>query len=228
MKNKKIIKTSLYSLLIALISGTAVFAAPNSTLTQTITAGVLSTDILDAARTPVAAPAVGMTSKPFAFDCQTGANASSGTLGTNTERLYLTNPSAANNGWTLTLAATAGATTTWSNAGATRKIDFNDATTGGCSDGADTDTSSGQMTLDPSVGTLTTDCTACTATGVTKGASSSFAEGTLDSLTLLSAAASSDDVWRGYLTGASVRQVIPGETQADSYTINLTLTATAL
>lgn len=228
MQNIKKIKITLYAVLIAFVLVPAAYAASNSTLTQTITAGVLSTDIMDASRNSVAAPAVTMSSKAFSFDCQSGANASSGTLGTNTERLYVSNPSAANNGWSLTIAATSGATATWNNGGATRKIDFNDATSSGCSDGTDTDTSSGQMTLNPSVGTLTTDCSACTTTGVTKGSSTAFAEGTVNSVTLLSAAATSDDVWRGYLTGASISQVIPGETPADSYTINLTLTATAL
>lgn len=228
MKKLKTIKIALCAVFMALTSVPAVYAASNSTLTQTITAGVLSTDILDAVRAVLASPSVTMSSKAFSFDCQTGGNASSGTIGTNTERLYVSNPSAANNGWSLTIAATGGAASTWANGGATRKIDFNDATTGGCSDGVDTDTSSGQMTINPSVGTLTTDCASCTATGVTKGASASFAEGTLNSLTLLSAAAASDDVWRGYLTGASISQVIPGETPADAYTVNLTLTATAL
>lgn len=228
MKIPKTLKqTSFYILLLVAVAPVA-FAASNSTLTQTITSGVLSTDILDASRNPVASPAVSMSSKAFSFDCQTGANASTGTLGTNSERVYVINPGGANNGWNLTVAATGGATTTWANAGVTRRIDFNDPTTSGCSDGADADTASGQMTVNPSAGTLTTDCTSCTVTGVTKGASTAFSQGVTDSLTLLSAAAGSDDIWRGYLTGTSLSQVIPGETQADSYTLNLTLTATAL
>lgn len=230
MKTRQNTKRAVLCVLLAFAMGSSAFAASNPTLTQTITAGVLSTDILDASRNPVAAPAVAMSAKAFSFDCQSGANASSGTLGTNTERVYVTNPSGANNGWTLTLAATSGATSTWANGGATNKFDFNDpaGTPAGCSDGGDADTQSGQMTLDPSVGTLTTDCSSCTTTGVTKGASSAFSQGVTDSLTVLSAAAGSDDVWRGYLTGGSIKQVIPGETPADSYTINLTLTATAL
>lgn len=222
-KNIKIIV--LCGFLTLAVSSTAL-AASNPTLTQTITAGVLSTDILDASRNPVASPSAAMSTKAFAFDCQTGANSSSGTLGTNTERLYVINPSGANNGWTLTLAATSGPTSTWANGGASNKFDFNDPSA--CTDGADTDTQAGQLSLDPSVGTLTTDCSSCTTTGVTKGSTSAFSEGVTDSLTVLSAAASSDDVWRGYLTGGSIKQVIPGETPADAYTINLTLTATAL
>lgn len=228
MKIQKTIKQSCYLAISVLALGSVTFAAPTPTLTQVITNGVLSTDILDASRNPVASPAVSMSSKAFTFDCQTGANASTGTLGTNSERVYVINPGGANNGWNLTIAATGGATTTWANGGATRRIDFNDPTTSGCTDGADADSASGQMTIDPSVGTLTTDCAACTTTGVTKGASAAFSQGATDSLTVLSAASGSDDIWRGYLTGTSLSQVIPGETPADSYTLNMTLTATAL
>jgi hypothetical protein len=228
MKTKIILRQTIYYLVLVLALGSAAFAANTPTLTQTITNGVLSTDILDASRNPVASPAVTMSSKAFAFDCQTGANASTGTLGTNTERVYVINPGGANNGWNLTLAATSGATSTWANAGLTRRIDFNDPTTGGCTDSGDADSVSGQMTLDPSSGTLTTDCQVCTTTGVTKGSSAAFSQGVTDALTVLSAGAGSDDIWRGYLTGAPISQVIPGETPADSYTLNLTLTATAL
>lgn len=228
MKIQKTITQSCYLAICVLALGAVTFAASTPTLTQIITNGVLSTDILDASRNPVAAPAVSMSSKAFAFDCQTGANASTGTLGTNTERVYVTNPGGADNGWNLTIAATGGATTTWANGGATRRIDFNDPTTGGCTDGADIDSASGQMTIDPSAGTLITDCQSCSTTGVTKGASSAFSQGVQDVLTLLSAAAGSDDIWRGYMTGMTLRQVIPGETPADSYTLNMTLTATAL
>ena len=228
MKIQNVVKQSLYISVWLIGFSSVTFAAPTPTLTQIITAGVLSTDILDATGIPVASPTVTMTSKAYAFNCQTGANASTGLLGTNTQRVYVNNPGGANNGWNLTMAATAGATTTWANGGATNKIDFNDPTTGGCTDGADADTSSGQMTVNPSVGTLTTDCASCTTTGVTKGSSAAFSQGVTDSLTILSAAAGSDDVWRGYLTGTTLSQVIPGETPADTYTLNLTLTATAL
>lgn len=228
MKIKKLPKLALYISLIAAFSGTAAFAANNSTLTQSIAAGVLSTDILDAARAAVASPTAALSAKTYSFDCQFGAGASSGLLGSNTERLYLSNPSAANNGWNLTIAATSGATASWANGGATRFYDFNDPTTSGCTDGADLDTRSGQLAMDPSISTLTTDCSACTITGVTKGSATAFNEGTVNAITLLSAGATSDDVWRGYLTGVDLKQSIPGETPADAYSLNLTLTATAL
>ena len=228
MKILSLSKISLFITAVSLVISSPVYAANNSTLTQSISAGVLTTDILDSSHTPVASPTAAMSAKTFSFDCQVGANASTGTLGTNAERMYLSNPSAAPNGWTLTIAATNGPTTLWSNAGATRSFDFNDPTASGCSDGADADTKAGQLAIDPSVASLVTDCSSCTTTGVTKGPSSAFAEGTVNSLTLLSASASADQVWRGYLSGASLKQTIPGETPADNYTLGLTLTATAL
>jgi hypothetical protein len=209
----------------------AVSAANTPTLNQTINAGTLTTDILDGSRVAVASPSANMSAKTFSFDCQYGGSASTGTLGSTSERLYVINPNAAINGWTLTMAATSGVSARWQNGGATRYIDFNDPTGAnpGCSDGADaTDTTAGQLTIDPSVSTITTDCLTCLATNITKGSSTGYNQGTVDSVTLLNAAAASDDIWRGYLTGVGLSQTIPAEQPADSYSINLTLTATAL
>lgn len=206
----------------------AVYAANNSDLTQTINAGTLSTDVLDGSRNSVATPTAAMSTKTFSFNCQSGGSASTGTLGTASERLYVINPDGADNGWNLTIAATSGATTRWANGGASIFYDFNDPGGSGCTDGGDADASAGQLTLDPSVSTLTTDCNSCVTTNVTKGSSTAYNQGTTDSITLLSGAAASDDIWRGYLTGVGLSQTIPAEQAADSYTLNLTLTATAL
>jgi hypothetical protein len=216
-------------LALAVIAATSSGARSASTPTfnQTINPGVLSTDILDASRVAVGSPSVAMTTKSFLFACGSGANASTGTLGSGSQRVYIINPGGANNGWTLTMAATGGATAVWSDGG-TNTYDFNDATTAGCTDGADTDTKIGQLSVDPSVSTLTTDCNSCTTTNVTKGSSSAFVETSQNSITLMSATLASDDVWRGYLTGIALSQTIPAEQPAATYTINMTLTATAL
>ncbi|MDQ3123940.1 MAG: hypothetical protein M3Q14_04645 [bacterium] len=205
-----------------------VFAASNSNFTQTINAGTLATDIRDNNRVAVANPSVGMSTISYPFACLTGGSRPSGTFGTNTERIYVDNPGNANNGWTLALAATGGATSLWQNGGSTQNYDFNDPGGSGCTDGVDADTRAGQMTVDPSVGTITADCASCVTTNITRGASTAYNQGTVDSITLLNAAAASDDFGRWYLTGADVDQTIPAEQAADSYTINLTLTVTAL
>ena len=119
-----------------------------------------------------------MTAKTFSFDCQSGGSASTGSLGSGTERVYVINPNAANGGWTLSIAASGGATARWQN-GATTYIDYNDPSGSGCADGVgDADSTAGQLTIDPSVSTITTDCLTCSDANVTKGASSSFDEGT--------------------------------------------------
>lgn len=203
-----------------------VFAANNSTFNQTINAGVLSTDVLDATGATVTSPSVAMSAKSLSFACQSGGAASTGVFGANAQRITVLNPGGANNGWTLTLGATAGATATWVSGG--NSFDYNDATTSGCTDGGDADLRPGQLTVDPSVGTLTADCDSCTTANVTKGSSTAFVQGTADSVTLLNASATSDDIWKGYLTGATLSQTIPAETPAGAYTMNMTLTATAL
>lgn len=217
------------ALAVLLLGGGTAFAASNSNFSQTINAGTLTTDILNSSRAAVSNPAVSMSAKSFSFDCQAGGSASTGTFGTSSERIYVNNPNGANNGWTLTIAATSGATARWANAGTSSFMDFNDpsGSTAGCSDGADSDSYSGQMTINPSAGTITTDCGTCTTSNISKGSSSAFNQGTVDTITLLNAAASSDDIWRGYLTGVGISQTIPAETPADTFTINLTLTVTA-
>lgn len=219
------------AVVIAVISiPTIAMAASTSNVTQTINTGTLTTDILDASRNSVSSPSVAMSAKSFSFNCYSGGSASTGTLGTASERLYVSNGDAADNGWTLTVGATGGSTSTWSNTGATQKFDFNDpsGSTAGCSDGADAgDAFAGQMTINPAAGSLTTDCATCTATGVSLGTSAAFNQGTTDSITLANAGSTSNDVWRGYMTGASISQTIPAEQAADSYTLSLTLTATA-
>ena len=209
--------------------GMAVQAASTPTFNQTINPGTLLTDIMDNTRAPVGSPSVAFGAKTFSFDCQNGGSSSAGTLGTNSQRVYVVNPNAANNGFTLTIAATSGATARWANGGSTSYIDFNDPSGSGCTDGAgDADSTAGQLSMDPSVSTLTTDCSSCTASNVTKGSSGAFNQGTTDSITLLNAAAASDDIWRGYLTGITMAQTIPAEQPADSYSLNMTLTVTAL
>lgn len=203
------------------------YAAPTPTLNQTITAGTLSTDILNASLVTVASPSASLSSKGFSFDCQTGGSASTGTLGTDAEREYVINPGGANNGWTLAIAPTSGATAVWTSGGNT--YDFNDATTSGCADGADSgDSVGGQLTINPTAGTLTADCNStCVTTNITKGSSAAFLDGSVASVTLLTATAASDDYWRGYLTGSTLSQTIPANQPAGSYSLPMTITVTA-
>lgn len=229
MKNRKYLNrfarlVSAGFLLALTAGGGVVYAANNTDVTQTINAGTLTADIRDASRVPVASPTFAMSATTFSFSCQS----STGTIGSSTQRLYVDNPDTADSGWTLSVAATDGATGLWENSGVTNTFDYNDPTAAGCTDSADTDTKAGQLTINPSVGTLTADCTSCATTNITKGSSSAYNQGTVDSITLLNAAAGSDDIGRWYLTGVSASQTIPADQPVDNYSINLTITVTAL
>lgn len=198
-------------------------ASDTAQLSQTINGGTLAADTKDASRATVASPSFTMGATNLSFDCQT----TSGTIGSNSQRIYVNNPDVADAGWTLTVAATSGATALWQNGGSTQNYDFNDTSGSGCTDGGDVDSRGGRMTIDASAGTLTADCSACNTTNITKGSSAEFDQGVTDSITILNAAAGSDDVGRWYLTGVTVDQTVPAEQGADSYTVQLTATVTA-
>jgi len=217
------------AIIMALGVGLAVYAANTSDLDQTINAGTLTTDIRDASRVTVASPAVAFGATTFSFDCLSGASRPTGTFGTGTERIYVDNPDNADNGWNLTFAATGGTTEDWDDGGS-NVYDFNDpgGAPTGCGDGGDADSDIGQLSVDPSVGSTTTDCASCTTTGITLGSADAFDEGTTDSITLVSAAAGSDDIGRWYFTGFDLDQTIPAEQAPASYSINMTLTVTAI
>ncbi|MBP9758342.1 hypothetical protein KBD45_01495 [Candidatus Dojkabacteria bacterium] len=212
------------SILTMVGSATYVFAAATSSFTQTINPGTLAVDIVDASYVTVSSPSVAMSAVNVAFTCQT----STGTFGTNTERIYVSNPDAADNGWVVSLAGSA-PTAVWDSAGT--DFDFNDPNASGCTDGAgDADSLGGQMTVDPSVGTLTVgQCTGgCTTTNVTTGTSGAFSQGTVDSITVLTGAAGSSDVGDWKLTDVAISQKIPsGQPAGSDYDISLTLSVLA-
>jgi hypothetical protein len=202
----------LLSCLVMLAVPALVFAAATPTLNQTINAGTLWTDILGSdGTTPVASPAIAFSAAAKSLSCQT----STATLGDNTNRLYVGNL-ATNNGWTLALAATGGDAATWSAGANTYK--YNDAAGSGCTNG--------QMTVNPATGTIALDCSSnCTATGTSKGASATYVSGSVSSATLMSS--SNGTGWKGYLTGVSLSQKIPANQSPASYSLGMTLTATA-
>jgi hypothetical protein len=189
-------------------------ASSQPTLNQTVNAGTLSTNILQSDdATPVASPSVAFPAKNVGFACQTSA----ATLGDTNNKLNVTNL-ASNNGWTLTMAATSGFSANWDD-GASHTYKFNDTAGSGCTNG--------QMSIDPSVSTLTADCSsACVNTNITKGSVASYDHaGSTDSVTLLSS--SDGNPWKGYLTGVSLSQKIPATQHAGSYTLGMTITVTA-
>ena len=210
--NKMKIKSSLVAG--ALVVAGAALSVPtlvnaattaNSKLTQTITAGVLSTDIRDAAGAVVSAPVFPMASRAVSTSQQT----TTGTFGDSAQRVTVDNPGGANNGWTLAWNATTPGTGTWTGGAGTYAYNGTVAT--------------GQLTVNPAAGTITP--VTGGATGVTLGTSASFTGTT--PITLVTAAAASADIWNGYLTGIGLSQTIPASQPAGSYTLDMTQTVTA-
>ncbi len=199
--------------LVALVAPAVTFAASTPTLNQTVNAGTLTTDILqNDGSTPVAAPAVNFGALTKNFSCQTAT----GTLGDSNNKVYVTNL-ANNSGFTLAIAATSGPGTSWTSGSDTYSFD----------DPAGTGCTNGQMTVDPSVGTVTDDCSSsCGSASVSKGSSTAFSNGSADSITLLSE--STGNGWKGYLTGVNLSQKVPSLQVSGSYSLGMTITVTAL
>lgn len=197
-------------------------AAGTSNFQQTITGGSLAVDIVNGSYVTVGSPSVALGSTAFSFSCQT----STGTFGTASQQIYIQNPDGADNGFTVSLAASA-PTAVWDSAGT--DFDFNDPTTSGCADGGDADSLAGQMTVNAAAGTLATgNCASCSTSNVALGTSNAFNQGTTDSITLVTASSGSDDIGDWTVQGISISQTIPAEQPAASdYDINMTLSVVA-
>ncbi len=210
MKQKKIIGGLTAVVIFASISP-AVHAATTATsnLTQTINAGVLHTDVRDGSNAVVASPSFAMSAGTVSTSSQQTVT---GSFGSATQRISVDNPGAANNGFTLALAATGGPTATWTNG--TNTYPFNAASA-----------SLGQLTINATGATYT--AVVGGTTGMSNATSGTFSSGANTPITILTAGSTSADVLNGYLTGVSVSQTIPAATPAGSYTFGLTQTITA-
>ena len=208
---KPFLKVSFLLLIfLSLVSIQLLYANNATTLNQTINEGTLSVDIVDAAGDPVASPSVIFGAVSFSFSAQDAT----GTLGTATEKIRLSNPTASET-WSVNMAATGGADTLWTDSTYTYPFD----STGGAD--------SGRLTVDPSVGTITAIGSGCTNTNVTKGASDYFLSGTTDSIDLMNAVAGADIDCQWDLTGVSLSQRLPaGQEPSTTYSIGMTITAT--
>jgi hypothetical protein len=207
-------------------SATYVLASATSQFSQVINPGTLSFDIVDGSYVSVSSPGITMSAKNFSFSCQSGAASSTGTFGTASQQIYVSNPDAADNGWTATLAASS-TTDVWTS-GSTY-FDFNDPGTSGCvDDGATTDADAygGQMTVSPTGGTIAQGSSGNGTTGVSLGSAGSYVQGTTNSVTLMQSNGTTD-IGDWTLQGVSVGQTIPAEQPANTYSIYMKLTATA-
>lgn len=181
----------------------------------------LSTSIVDSGGTVVPSPNFTMAATPAAFSC----TSSSGSLGTSSQRLRISNMRISSS-WSTSIAPTGGSTARWTNTGATRSYDFNDATSSGCLDGADSDSVAGQLQVSPSGATITPE-TDCAATNITLGSNQSFSEGSVNTITLATAATGADTACYWDITNVGLTQSIPIEQDADTYQLNMTITTVA-
>lgn len=201
------------------------FGSDTSTLNQTISTGALSVDIVDASYNTVANPTTAFDVATVSPDCQ---GTLYGSFGTTSQKIYVQNLGAANDGWILSVAASSTTALWTSTSNPSDQFDFNDNSSG-CDDGADADSLGGRMSFEASAGTLSTGtCASCTSTLVIQSGLSAFDEGSADSITLLLALAGSDDVGDWELVDVSLVQSIPGGTPAhDDYTIDMVLSVVA-
>ena len=188
-------------------------------LTIAAASGSLTVDIVDSGGNPVAGPTMAMNTVDFSFNSQNVT----GTFGVASQKVRVDNGTA-NPQWTLSLAASA-TTDFWNSAGS--DYDFNDPTAG-AGDGGDADSVGGQMTVDPSISTITPQG-GCSTTGLTKGSSTAFSEGATDTVTLLTAGPSAEASCYWDVTGIGISQSLPAEQPAASdYNIDMVLSVIAV
>ncbi len=187
----------------------------------TSSAGSLNTDIVDASGVSVGSPSFGFSSLIAPIDC----GSTTATFGTASQKIRAKNTTDTPT-WSLSIAATSGATTLWNDG--THTYDFNDTggSPNGCTDSGDTDTKAGLMSIDPSTGSLATRPT-CTTTGISKGSASAFNEGTINAINLLTSSSLTDFWCYWDFTGVAMTQQIPGGQLPGSYSIGMTLTIVA-
>ncbi len=188
---------------LGLLASGAVFAA-NTDLAIQINDGVLSVDIVDQNGDPVPNPGVTMSAIAYSFKDQT----TTGTLGSETEKIRLSNPTSTAT-WSVSIAATDGEDAVWTDG--THSMDYNDP-------------NGGRLTIDPSTGTIA-EANGGETTGVSLGSSATFEAGSVGSITLYSADSNASAFAQYDLTGVGLSQVIPAKQQPAAYTLGLTLTA---
>jgi len=179
--------------------------------------GSLDVGIVDDVGSPVANPNVHLDTASLGFTCQT----TSGTFGSSTEKIRVANDTAGA-AWTLTIATSTNAY--W--LGGSAQFDFNDAGSTGCADSGDGDSLAGQLTLDPS-GAVVTPEGGCSSTGISKGSLAAFAEGSVDTITLITADGTADTGCYWDVTDIGISQSLPAEQLSDEYALELVLTLTA-
>ncbi len=189
-----------------------------TTLTTTVASGELTVDIVDADGATVPSPGVSMSGTTFSNSSTT---TSTGTLGVAAQKIRVTNFTTSAE-WTLSIAASA-PTALWSDSGS-NTFDFNDGPAGTDNDGlTDDDSVGGQLTINPSGGSIA-GVGGTSTDNISKGSNTAFSEGTIDSITLLTAEEGAVAPGEWDFTGISLSQIIPQSQAIAEYTLALTIT----
>ncbi|HCP08556.1 MAG TPA: hypothetical protein DIT25_02025, partial [Candidatus Moranbacteria bacterium] len=154
----------------------------------------------------VASPTVSFGAKVFDWIAQS----STGTLGTASQKIRISNTTATPT-WTLSFSATSGPTALWQSG--VNNYDFNGAS------------AAGRLQVNASGATITPQ-SGCVSTGLTKGSATYFVQGSQDSINLIIAGSGAQTNCFWDITGITLTQDIPASQPAGSYILGMTLTAT--
>lgn len=205
-------KAAGVAMLLVSLAAVQAYAANQSQLSQSISDGTKSIDIVDGAGATVPSPSVGFGALTFSFNTQDGT----GTLGTASQKIRVSNPTSTAT-WTASIAGSA-PTTDWTAGG--NHYDFNDASI--YTDGGDSDSYGGQLQVSPAGGAIA-GVSGCATTNVSMGGNSAFVEGSTDSITIASGSAGAASYCRWDFTNIGLTQKIPAAQASGSYSVNLVL-----
>ncbi|MEZ7820979.1 MAG: hypothetical protein QMB51_01585, partial [Patescibacteria group bacterium] len=120
----------------------------------------------------------------------------------------------------VSLSATYGDSAYWTNG--LYKYDFNDPTAN-AEDGFDLDDIGGQMSIDPSFGSVTPK-PGSSSSGISLASPSSFVEGSQNSITIATSSSTTQTNSYWDIMGVGILQSIPAGQKTGTYSINMTLT----
>jgi uncharacterized delta-60 repeat protein len=172
--------------------------------------------ILDQTQTLINSPSIDFDPKPFSFSCLN----SDAIFGTVDQYLRIQTGNSSES-WSVSMSFDPASS--WTN-GSGGFYDFNDPANLGCTDSViDADSYAGQLSIKfdnasiiPSLG--------CTNTNINLGSNSSFAQGIVNNIPLVSTIGNVDAPCHWDIFGIELQQSIPSETPAGSYTIPMTIT----
>ena len=218
---------------------TIVLANSNPDFELKIVPGTLGVDIVDANNgyNIISNPVYNFDTIKVSTECQSGANSASLYLGSDFVNarsesyggnIYISNPDSADNGFTVSIAASDGAQSVWYDSVGKSILDFN---ANDCSS-IDKPISvegvtnlGGRMYINPSIATLSTGkCGSnCTKNGLSLGSVNHFEYNNIDSITLLQADASADDIADYVINGIGISQTIPAMVSSGKYSLGMTI-----